>query len=480
MLGVIKYHQINHNFFEDSKLHPESQKKLEELHYKVEHNLPVTKELLFQMVPELFRFEINKLQVKDRLMYKTDTKAFAQADGSILEQDLIDNQKLIPDAEDIHAKLMRMDHYILEQKMDMYKLYYPKMEAYFTRNNYANIEAYMQQLMIMDEEKMLPWEREFMKELYELKGIEEDMAALSIKAVEEQWNTIYIDHWIKNPELKQWIIDEYKYMFKYKMVDERDTILIPPPPNDGPTFDERLRLATGGKIDDLIDQERHEFKKLADERIPPSQFGVNDKDATLLQKVNVIAQAVVVEQPPSLTHDNDDFNQQIIDQHMYEEISQDHRILRDEIYRVLLLNNQNPELYNVEFWSKHFKIEPAAIRNIFNYIAYPVPDPKTQSIKQVLYFIDIDMVRNADKITDLTREDYIGYLEEDYYRRIERDATEMNEALGGNRSMRQLFIEEPMIQPGMNQIERLKITQVSKILDCTVFRVACLHQYRRK
>jgi hypothetical protein len=413
------------------------------------------------MVPELFRFEINKLQVKDRLMYKTDTKAFAQADGSILEQDLIDNQKLIPSDEDMQAKLMRMEHYILEQKMDMYKVYYPRMEAYSLRNSYANIDTYLQQLMVMDNDKMLPWEQEFMKELYELKGIEEDMAALSIKAYEEQLNTIHIDHWIRNPELRQWIIDEYKFMFKYRMVDERDTILIPPPPNDGPTFDERLRLATGGKIDDLIDKDRQEFKRLADERIAPQEHGIHEKDESLLQKVNVIAQAVVVDQPPFLTQDNDDFNQQIIDQHTYEEISQDHRILRDEIYKVLLLNNQDPALYNVEFWSQHFQIEPSAIRNIFNYIAYPVPDPKSQTIGHVLYFIDIDMVRNADKIADLTRLDYIGYLEEDYYRRIERDTTEMNEALGGNRSMRQLFIEEPIIQPGKNRIESLKISQVS-------------------
>ena len=41
-------------------------KGFEVLHYHVEHNLPVEKELLFKLVPELFVHEINKLDWEDR------------------------------------------------------------------------------------------------------------------------------------------------------------------------------------------------------------------------------------------------------------------------------------------------------------------------------------------------------------------------------------------------------------------------------
>lgn len=47
-------------------LHPEVRKGLEILHYHVENNLPIEKELVFKLVPELFVHEINKLGFEDR------------------------------------------------------------------------------------------------------------------------------------------------------------------------------------------------------------------------------------------------------------------------------------------------------------------------------------------------------------------------------------------------------------------------------
>ena len=81
VLGTIKYHQITHNLFEEVSLHPEVMKNLETLHYHVENNFPVEKELIFKMVPELFVHEINKLDVKDQLQFKRPRISYARADG---------------------------------------------------------------------------------------------------------------------------------------------------------------------------------------------------------------------------------------------------------------------------------------------------------------------------------------------------------------------------------------------------------------
>ena len=64
--GIIKYHQVRHALFEEVSLHPEIMKGLEILHYHTENNLPIEKELVFKLVPELFVHEINKLGFKDR------------------------------------------------------------------------------------------------------------------------------------------------------------------------------------------------------------------------------------------------------------------------------------------------------------------------------------------------------------------------------------------------------------------------------
>jgi len=39
----------------------------------------------------------------------------------------------------------------------------------------------------------------------------------------------------------------------------------------------------------------------------------------------------------------------------------------------------------------------------------------TKEVKGVLWFIDDDLINNRKLIADMTREDYIEYLEEDYY-----------------------------------------------------------------
>ena len=67
------------------------------------------------------------------------------------------------------------------------------------------------------------------------------------------------------------------------------------------------------------------------------------------------------------------------------------RILVDEIYKILYFNNADPETYTVSFWAEHFKISPAAIRNIVNYVAYPVTDPDNKNVVKVLYFIDSEL-----------------------------------------------------------------------------------------
>jgi hypothetical protein len=46
VLGVIKYHQIRQNLFEEVSLHPEVMKGLEVLHFHVENNLPIEKEVI--------------------------------------------------------------------------------------------------------------------------------------------------------------------------------------------------------------------------------------------------------------------------------------------------------------------------------------------------------------------------------------------------------------------------------------------------
>ena len=178
VMGVIKYHQIRQELFEEVSLHPEVLKDLEVLHYHVENNYPVEKELVFKVVPELYTHEINKLGFADRLRFKKPRISYARADGEQLEVDVNYNRMKESELEKLMDKSMQMEMYLLEQTSDVYKMYYDKMRDEVRYGGHVTLREYMIQLDVMDTENMKPWERRMWSEVRELRQINSDVRAL--------------------------------------------------------------------------------------------------------------------------------------------------------------------------------------------------------------------------------------------------------------------------------------------------------------
>lgn len=53
----------------------------------------------------------------------------------------------------------------------------------------------------------------------------------------------------------------------------------------------------------------------------------------------------------------------------------------------------DPETYTISFWADYFKISPATIRNVVNYMAYPIFNDATKKIEGVLYFKDTELAK---------------------------------------------------------------------------------------
>jgi len=66
--------------------------------------------------------------------------------------------------------------------------------------------------------------------------------------------------------------------------------------NRGPDFEERLREAMD--VDQMIEDSNRELQEYANKRIPLPAKDLNEKDLDLLQKVNLMAKAVKVDEPP--------------------------------------------------------------------------------------------------------------------------------------------------------------------------------------
>ena len=197
------------------------------------------------------------------------------------------------------------------------------------------------------------------------------------------------------------------YTEKYDTVDINDTIVIPTPIYAGPDFEERLREVVD--VDKIIEQDNMALKELANNRLPLPPKDLSKKDHDLISKMNMLAKAVEVDELPLFGTDlNEEY---IVDDTLRANLPTEKRILVDEMYKILAFNNMDPEIYTISFWSDYFKIKPATIRNVVNYMAYPVCDDKTKQVVQILYFQDSELQNEFKNIESVDRSTYLGLLE---------------------------------------------------------------------
>ena len=217
------------------------------------------------------------------------------------------------------------------------------------------------------------------------------MIDADIKALRETLATrkeeIVVPEYIMDPRQREECLQLLTYQEKYLTFDIRDTVLLPIPRNREANFDERLREAMD--VDALIQESNQELKDYANQRIPLPKKDLDAKDTDLLSKVNLIAQAVKVDPAPVFAVDIS--QEYMIEDTLRANLPTEKRILVDEIYKILYFNNADPETYTISFWSEYFKISPATMRNILNYVAFPETDPDTKQVTRVLYFIDSEL-----------------------------------------------------------------------------------------
>ena len=260
---------------------------------------------------------------------------------------------------------------------------------------------------------MKDWERRMMSEIRELRIIQEDILALQ-DHIQIRRNEVYVPEWVMDPQLRQEAYQLLTFAEKYQTVDINDTRLIPTPLHKGPDFEERLREVID--VEELVAKENEELKEFANKRIPLPSKKLSEKDGDLVSKMAMLAKAVEVDELPLFGTDiNEEY---AIDTTLRANLPTEKRILVDEIYKILMFNNMDPETYTINFWSDYFNISPSTIRNVVNYMAYPIHDQKTKKLIQILYFKDTQLAANAKLLGNLDRDAYLGYLETDYYQRV--------------------------------------------------------------
>lgn len=69
--------------------------------------------------------------------------------------------------------------------------------------------------------------------------------------------------------------------------------------------------------------------------------------------------------------------------------AEDGKILISELSKMLFLNSQDPKKYSAEFFALYFNIEPQKIKNIVNYVGFPIIDEENGKIGKILRFVHV-------------------------------------------------------------------------------------------
>lgn len=246
-----------------------------------------------------------------------------------------------------------MEWYLFEQTHDLYDFYYEKLSNEVLYGGHIGLEEYLMMLSHMDEENMKDWERRMMAEIRELRLIKEDVIALG-EHLAEQAKVIVLPEWIQDPQIKQEAYQLLQYARKYETYDMAQTRLIPSPIYRGPDFEERLREIID--VDEMVELENEELRNMANRRIPYAPADLTKKDDDLISKMNLLAKAVEVDEPPLFGVDiNEEY---LVEESLRANLPTEKRILVDEIFKILWFNNKDPETYTISFWSDYFSISP--------------------------------------------------------------------------------------------------------------------------
>jgi hypothetical protein len=86
VLNVIRYYDTHALFYDGVTIHPESLETLNEVNYLVDNNLPVAKELLYEIAPELFEYEVEQLaEIKKQELRYRHERILQYSDDSIIK-----------------------------------------------------------------------------------------------------------------------------------------------------------------------------------------------------------------------------------------------------------------------------------------------------------------------------------------------------------------------------------------------------------
>jgi len=178
------------------------------------------------------------------------------------------------------------------------------------------------------------------------------------------------------------------------------------------TFENRLKNLIHHNVIELVEKSKKEYQLLIDSGRPVTARDRDTKDLDLIEKIRIISQAVKPVPPPIIHKDNFSLPMDYYEEGLLGNLPTEGRILIEEYYKTLYLNDQDTEKYNFTYWERYYKVDKQTLRNIFNYVFFPIPNANDKSeVGKVLFFQDSEFAKRRKMLSDMTSDEYKEYLE---------------------------------------------------------------------
>jgi hypothetical protein len=393
-------------------MHPEVKKNIEVLHYHLEHNLPVKRILLYEVVPELFQQEIDELDeyereriLAKRPVLKNEPNFTVQTIDSPPEK----RDKNLHPLEELKKQEYEFREFEYKKASDFMLKHEEHIEAKFNKG-FHSLQAILENIEVKPAERLTEEEKVVLADLHEMKQIHNDYTELiklnKIKTHKLQRELSEPPEFIKQSDILRKVWYEKWEQIMGHSIDLRESMFVPES-NWESQLDKVMKEQRSLDIQELIQLSQSQYKEVMGGDDAPPPIDRNQKNPELVRQVEALGTALHMIPPkvekskrPKLDHFQKGIGR--------EEMPEEKMILVEEISKVLYLNNLDPKKYTIKFWSEHFNIEPQRLRNIFNYLSYAIIDEENpRETGRILRFIyeTEDLKSKAKKGTFKKQED---------------------------------------------------------------------------
>lgn len=416
LLAEIILTELIDKHFEDEKAHPKIKDKMSLIHNNLTHNLPIQKRDLFEAFPQYFREEIGSLTDEERLLFPMRKSTYVSSEGKLISTEGLrkDNEYLAQQTYKLKLSEMILYNHFLEKRL--YEKYRIFIKQAIEEWGWADDKVYFNAIKNKDEENLTFGERLIVNELNEIELIKEEIDCLEeARSLIEFENNFKVEfNFPVSDQLRKEIEDLNSYVMKYRTYNIEDTNMIPLNHKEQPDIMDVLRNDKSFDIDEIIKIDEENYKKLINSGLAIEQLPIDEKSPDLIRKVNLVSNSIkeyLKPNEPQLMYNGGAVPLDYLEEGFLGYLPAPGRIHIDEYYKTLFLNEENNKRYDFNYWVNYYDVDPTVLRNILNYVYYPVQDSVNPSeINRIIYFKDPEYEERRKMISSMNTQEYDDYM----------------------------------------------------------------------